>query len=89
MLMSATLMRGMVRHEVDIKFDAVDGGLLLARDVKMIVVQLEFFEFALQLPGIHAQVKQRGNEHVAGNAANKVEVKRLHWKNMLTTDGLR
>jgi hypothetical protein len=66
------------RRKVDIKFDAGDGGFLAARNVQVIAVELEFFQFALQFLRVHAEVKQGGDEHVTGDATEKVEIKNFH-----------
>ena len=68
----------MLVREVDIELHAGDGGLLAARNVEMIAVELEFLQFAFQPVGVHAEVEQRGDEHVAGDAAEEVEVKNFH-----------
>jgi hypothetical protein len=70
-----------VMREVDIKLHAVNRGLLLARNVQMIAVQFEFFQLAFQLVRVHAEVEQRGDEHVAGDAAENIEVKNFHFSN--------
>ena len=65
-------------RQVDVKFHAGDGGFLPARNVQMIAVELELFQLALQPARIHAQIQQRGDEHVAGDAADQVEIQSLH-----------
>jgi hypothetical protein len=67
-----------VMREVDIKLHADDGGFLSPRDVQVIAAELELFQFALQFGGVHAEVEQGGDEHVAGDAAENVEVKGFH-----------
>ena len=68
----------MLMCDVDIKLHAGDGGFLLARNVEMVAVEFELLQFAFKLVRVHAEVEQRGDEHVAGNAAEKVEVKQFH-----------
>ena len=46
--------------------------------MKVVAVELEFLQLALQLFGVHAEIEQRGDEHVARDAAKNVEVKRFH-----------
>src|SRR5262249_3956661 len=65
---------------------AGDRGTLLPRDVEVIAVEFELFQFAFQFARVHAEVEQRGDEHVAGNAADEVEVERLHAKVISATD---
>ena len=69
----------MIVRQVNIEFHPVDGRLLLARNMQVIAVELELFQLAFQAARIHAQVQQRGDEHVARNAADKVEVKNFHF----------
>jgi hypothetical protein len=68
----------MLMREVDIKLHAGDGGFLSPRDVQVIAAELELFQFALQFGGVHAEVEQGGDEHVAGDAAENIEVKGFH-----------
>ena len=79
MLMAVVCMRVvMLMREVDIKFYASDGKLLPARNMEMPAVELELLQLAFELGRIHAEVEQRGDEHVAGDAADEVEVKCFH-----------
>ena len=78
MLMLVRMPVIVVMREVNVKFHAGDGGFLLARNVEMIAVELEFLQFAFQPVGVHAEVEQRGDEHIAGDAAEEVEVKNFH-----------
>ena len=68
----------MLMRDVDIKLHTGNGGLLLARNVKVIAVELELLQFTLELVRIHAEINQCGDEHVAGNAADEVEIERFH-----------
>ncbi len=65
--------------EMNIKFHAGDGGFLPARNVKVIAVELELFQLAFELARVHAEIEQRGDEHVSGDAAEEVEVKGFHF----------
>ena len=67
-----------VVREVDVELDAGDRGFLLARNVEVIAVQLEFFQLPFEFGGVHPQVKECGDEHIAGDAAENVEVKGFH-----------
>ena len=69
-----------VAREVDIKFYASDGRFLLPANVEMITVQLQFLQLAFEFARIHAEIQQRGDEHIAGDAAEKVEVKNFHGR---------
>ena len=70
----------MLMCEVDIKFHGDDGRFLLARNVEMPAVELELLQFALQFFGVYAEVNQGGDEHIAGDAAEDVEVKGFHFE---------
>ena len=54
----------------------------------MVPVQLELLQFALKLARIHAEVEQRGDKHVSGNAADEVEVENFHLKFTVLASGL-
>jgi len=60
--------------EMDVKLHASDGRFLTARDVQMIAGELELFQFTFEFGGVHAEIEQRGDKHVAGNAAEEVEI---------------
>jgi hypothetical protein len=83
-LVSVVLMAVLVRvvvpmREVNVKLHAGDGRFLLAGNVEVITVELELFQLAFEFAGVHAKIKQRGDEHVAGDAAEKVEIKDFHF----------
>jgi hypothetical protein len=60
--------------EVDIEFDALDLGFLRAGDVQMIAVEAKFCEFVFELGGIHAEIKQRADKHIAADAAENIQI---------------
>src|ERR1035437_1174823 len=67
-----------VMREMHVELHAFDGGFVLARDVKVVAVDLEFGEFAFEFARVHAQINQRADEHVASDATEDVEVKCFH-----------
>ena len=67
-----------VMREMHVELHAFDGGFVLARDVKVVAVELEFGEFAFEFARVHAQINQRADEHVATDAAENIKVKRFH-----------
>jgi len=75
-----------VVREVDIELDAGDAGLLRFGDVQVVAVELELFQFARELVGIHAKVNECGDKHVAGDAAEGVEVKGFHLPMLFAPD---
>ena len=79
MFMAVVRVRVIMRvREVDVKFHPGNGGFLAASNVQVIAAELELLQFPLKFGGIHAQVEQRGDEHVACDAAENVEVKGFH-----------
>jgi hypothetical protein len=64
--------------EVNVEFRAFNLGAFTFGGMKVIFVKPELFQFTLQMFEIKPDVKQSANEHVAADAAEKVEVKGLH-----------
>ena len=64
--------------EVNIKLNAADRRFLLAGNMQVIAVELELGQLAFKFSGIHAQVEQGGDKHVAGDAAEEVEIEGFH-----------
>ena len=77
-IMAVTVLLVVLMCEVNIKFDAFDARFLLASDMQMIAMEIEFREFALELIGIHPKIDHCANEHVAADAAKNIKVKSLH-----------
>jgi hypothetical protein len=69
--------------QVDVELRTSDAGLLAARDVKVVAVELEFPEFALNPARVGAQVNQPCDKHVAADAAEDVEVEGFHGRAVL------
>ena len=69
----------MIMCEMDIELHASDGGFLPARNVQMIAVEFELLQLAFKLADVRAEVEQRGDEHVAGDAAEDIEIKDFHF----------
>jgi hypothetical protein len=63
---------------VHIKLHAINAGLLRAFRVGVIALDLERLKLALEFLEIRAQIQQGAHEHIAANAAENVEVKRVH-----------
>ena len=68
----------MVFGQMHIELHACDAGFFPARDMEVIIAQAQFLQLMLELMRIDAQVQQRGHEHIAADAAENIEVKRLH-----------
>jgi hypothetical protein len=72
------MLMGVVMFQVNIKFYAGNRVFPLPPHMQVVTVQLQLGQFAFQLPGLHAQINQGGQKHVPADAAENVEVKRLH-----------
>jgi hypothetical protein len=68
----------MVMADSDIELDAADAGFLAARDVEMPAVQPQFLQFPLDPRGIHAQINERADEHIAADAAENIQIQGFH-----------
>ena len=66
-------------RQMHVELHAFDGGLVPARDVEVIAIKLELFQFASEPVRVHAQVNQRADEHVATDATEDIEVKCFHF----------
>ena len=74
MVMNMSVLMPMIMSEVDIELHPFDGGLVRPADMKMIVLEAELSQFPLQPVGIHANINQRADEHIAADAAEDVEI---------------
>jgi hypothetical protein len=77
-LMLAVWFVVMVVFELHVELCSVDAAALLAGNLKLIAVQMQFFHFVFQLMQVHAKIQQRTDEHIAADPAEHVEVKRFH-----------
>ena len=68
----------MVLRQMNVELDAFDAGFLPACNVEVIAVQLQLLQVVLQPVGIHAQIQERADEHIAADAAEKVQVESFH-----------
>ena len=68
-VLAAVLMR-----EVNIEFNAFNGGFVSAGNVQMVTIELQLFQFVLQFVRINTEVEQRADKHVAADAAEDVEI---------------
>ena len=73
-----TVLLVMLMCEMNIKFDTFDARFLLASNMQMIAMEIEFREFVLELMGMHPKIDHRADEHVAADAAKNIKVKSLH-----------
>jgi len=64
--------------EVNLEFGPTDVRPLLAGNMQMIILKAKRRQRLLQAVEVHAQVKQRADEHVATDPAEEVEIERFH-----------
>ena len=69
----------MVVGQVHVEFHAGDRRFLAAGDMEMVAIEFELFQLAFQAARVHAEIEQGGNEHIAGNAADEVEIECFHF----------
>ena len=63
---------------MDVEFRSFDAGALLARDVKVILIEPQFLQFVFELMEIDAQIEQHADEHIAADPAKNIQIDRLH-----------
>src|SRR5690349_5410077 len=64
--------------QMNIELHACNAGFLLARDMEVITIDLQFLQLVLELMRVDAQIQQRGHKHIAADAAENIEVKNVH-----------
>jgi len=83
MVVMMTMVMVVFMFQVHVELDARDALTFLLADMQVIAVELELLQLVRELVGVHAEVDERGDEHVAGDAAEDVEVKGFHHKFIL------
>ena len=68
-----------VVREMHIELDARDALAFILAEVQMEAVELELLQLAGEFVGVHAEVKQRADEHVTADAAEDVKIKSFHF----------
>ena len=68
----------LVIFQMHIEFDTAYLCLLAAGGVKMVTLEPELFQFAAEPVGVHAQINECADEHIAADAAEDIEVKGFH-----------
>ena len=68
----------MIVFEVHVELRALNVGLFATRGVDVKFVEMQFFQFVLQSPKVDPEVEHRADKHIAADAAEHVEIKRLH-----------
>ena len=64
--------------DMNVELSASDTPLGSATEVEVITIDLEFSQLVFEPGGIHAQIQQSADKHVAADSAEEVEVKGLH-----------
>ncbi len=68
----------MVVRQMHLELYPFEVQLASARHAQVIAAKVQLLQLLLQLAGLDPQVNQGGDEHVAADAAEQVEVKGLH-----------
>lgn len=90
MLVAVTMFMVVIVREVDIELHTGDALTVLTADVQVVAIELELGEFAFELLRINAEIDERGDEHIAADAAENIEIQCLHTKLLyLTTERCR
>jgi hypothetical protein len=63
-----------VMREVNVEFNAFDGGFVSAGNVQMITVKIQLSQFVLKFVGIRTQIEQCADKHVAADPAEDVQI---------------
>jgi hypothetical protein len=69
--------------QMNIKLHSSDSRLLLPRNVKVIAIQPQFFQFMLEPVRVNSEIQERSDEHIAADTAENVEIERFHSPNAL------
>ena len=77
---SVRVLVGVFVCEVYIELRAGDAHLLAALDVHVPPIEVKVSEFALHCAGVHTKINQRADEHIAADATENIEIKRLHGR---------
>src|SRR5208282_3071771 len=72
------VMIGRVMAEMDVEFCAFDLGAFGAGNMEVVAVQVHLFQFGFEMGKIEADVEERADEHVAADAAEKIEIECFH-----------
>ena len=64
--------------EMHVELDAANVGFFGVDGVQMVTVEAQFFQFAVELRKIHAQINQRADKHIAAHAAENIEIQGFH-----------
>ena len=78
MNMSVLMLMVVFMRKMHVELDAGNALAFVLADVQVEAVELELLQFARELVRVHAEVKQRADEHVTADAAEDVEIKSFH-----------
>jgi len=73
-----TVIMVMIVLQMNIELCSLDIRFLAAGGVNMKFVQVELLQSNLQLPEVDTEIEHGADEHVAADAAEYIQVKRLH-----------
>src|ERR1051325_7881737 len=67
-----------IARKAHIELNTVNIRFVCTRHMELPAGEFEFSEFTLQRASIHTHINHRADEHVAADAAEDVEIKRVH-----------
>ena len=67
-----------IAGKVNVELHSFNAGFVAAGHVQMIAFERQLFQFARQLIGIHAEIDQCADEHIAADAAENIQIQGLH-----------
>src|SRR3954465_14799158 len=68
----------MILFQMDVEFHPFDCRFRSPRNVKVVIVELEFFQFVLELLEINTEVEHGADEHVATYSTEDIQIESLH-----------
>ena len=76
---SVRVLVAVLMREVNVELNSFDGGFMGARNVQMVTMKLQLFQFMLQIVRIDSKIQQCSNKHVAADPAEDIQIQCLHF----------
>ena len=61
-------------REMNIKFNSFDGGFMTTRDVQVVTMKIQLFQFVLQVVRVDTEIEQCADKHIAADSAEDVQI---------------
>src|SRR4051812_13486049 len=68
----------MILFQMDVEFHPFDGGLGCPASMDVVITELQFFQFFLELLQINPEVEHGADEHVATYSTEDIQIESLH-----------